>query len=241
VIGIENYGRYTAKPAIEVAYAPGALKPMITLRSEGQSQVYYTLDGTQPDASSTRYTGPIVPQASGVLRSIAVNGEALPSGVAQQEFTVYEWMKPVQIQKALPGLRYSAYEWTPQSTAELDAQKAVKEGVAEKVNADYATRKENVGLRFDGYFKATKDALYTFYLNSDDGSRLFIDDKEVINHDGFHGNDEKEGAAALKKGYHRLRVDYFQATGGIGLGLKYSCSGIPKQEAAGKALYYNLK
>ncbi|MFM2138987.1 MAG: hypothetical protein RJA57_1294 [Bacteroidota bacterium] len=241
VLEIGNYGRFTAKPAIEVTYAPGALKPVITLRGEGRSEVHYTMDGTLPDATSARYTGPIVPQASGVVRAIAVNGEALPSGVAQQDFNVYEWMKPVQIKNVLPGLRFSAHEWTPQTTAEIDAQKAVKEGVAGKVDAEYATRKENVGLRFDGYFKATKDALYTFYLNSDDGSRLFIDGREVINHDGFHGNDEKEGAAALKKGYHRLRVDYFQATGGIGVGLKYSCSGIPKQEAAGKDLFYNNK
>ena len=34
---------------------------------------------------------------------------------------------------------------------------------------------------------------YTFRLNSDDGSELFIDNQLVIDHDGLHGAEDKDG------------------------------------------------
>ena len=68
---------------------------------------------------------------------------------------------------------------------------------------------------------APADGSYTFQLNSDDGSRLAIDGKEVIDNDGQHqaygsGPDEslkvgmKEVTLTLKKGDHPLTLNYFQ-------------------------------
>ena len=55
---------------------------------------------------------------------------------------------------------------------------------------------------------------YTFRLTSDDGSRLYIDGNQVIDHDGLHGDTSKDGAVTLTAGVHPLRVDYFDAGGG---------------------------
>ncbi len=54
---------------------------------------------------------------------------------------------------------------------------------------------------------------YNFRLTSDDGSRLYIDDQLVIDHDGLHGETSKDGAVTLTAGYHALRVEYFEAGG----------------------------
>ncbi|WP_260189683.1 family 16 glycoside hydrolase [Actinophytocola gossypii] len=54
---------------------------------------------------------------------------------------------------------------------------------------------------------------YTFRLTSDDGSRLYIDDQLVIDHDGLHGEEPKDGTVTLTAGYHSLRVEYFEAGG----------------------------
>jgi hypothetical protein len=65
------------------------------------------------------------------------------------------------------------------------------------------------------------DGEYTFQLNSDDGSRLYIDGREVIDNDGEHqafGPDPddsmavglKETVVNLKKGEHPLVLNYFQ-------------------------------
>ncbi len=66
-----------------------------------------------------------------------------------------------------------------------------------------------------------QDGNYTFYLNSDDGSRLYIDGALVIDNDGQHqaqspdpqdspNSGQKEATIYLAKGNHDLRLDYFQ-------------------------------
>lgn len=51
---------------------------------------------------------------------------------------------------------------------------------------------------------------YKFYLNSDDGSRLSIDDSEVINNDGTHSQTEVSGSTYLSVGVHDFHVRYYQ-------------------------------
>ena len=45
---------------------------------------------------------------------------------------------------------------------------------------------------------------------SDDGSRLYLDDKLVIDNDGMHPPEELSGSAVLTRGIHKIRVIYFQ-------------------------------
>jgi plastocyanin len=54
---------------------------------------------------------------------------------------------------------------------------------------------------------------YTFRLRSDDGSKLYIDDELVIDHDGLHGAEDKDGDVQLDEGVHKLRVEHFEAGG----------------------------
>ncbi|MFB6726325.1 family 16 glycoside hydrolase [Kribbella sp. NPDC056345] len=55
---------------------------------------------------------------------------------------------------------------------------------------------------------------HEFRLTSDDGSRLLIDDKLVINHDGLHASTPATGSIELTTGYHGLRIDHFDNGGG---------------------------
>ncbi|MBM0256149.1 ricin-type beta-trefoil lectin domain protein [Micromonospora sp. 4G55] len=67
---------------------------------------------------------------------------------------------------------------------------------------------------------------YTFRLTSDDGSRLSIDDKVVINHDGLHGpTPAKEGTLTLTAGLHPLRIDHFEREGGQQITLEWKIPG----------------
>ena len=65
-----------------------------------------------------------------------------------------------------------------------------------------AARKENeeFALVFNGKLEAPADGNYTFSISSDDGSRLKIDGKNVIDHDGIHASSGKRGSVELKKG-----------------------------------------
>ena len=57
------------------------------------------------------------------------------------------------------------------------------------------------------------DGNYEFRVTSDDGSRLVIDDAVVVDHDGLHGAEPKDGTVALTAGFHDLRLEYFENGG----------------------------
>ncbi|MBN1323591.1 MAG: hypothetical protein JW986_06280 [Methanotrichaceae archaeon] len=52
---------------------------------------------------------------------------------------------------------------------------------------------------------------YAFRLASDDGSRLFVDGKIVIDNDGVHTTRSVSGNIYLDRGEHFIEVDYFQS------------------------------
>jgi len=49
-----------------------------------------------------------------------------------------------------------------------------------------------------------------FSLLSDDGSKLYIDDRCIIDNDGIHSSQTKRGHVRLAKGFHTIRISYFQ-------------------------------
>lgn len=78
--------------------------------------------------------------------------------------------------------------------------------------------KNEFGVVFTGKLMTHKKGSYRFYLASDDGARLLIDGKEVLNHDGIHpAGDIKEQGTMLEQGEHDFRLEYFQAGGEIRL------------------------
>ncbi len=70
------------------------------------------------------------------------------------------------------------------------------------------------GLYADGYMEVKEDGLYTFRMWSDDGSKLWIDDQLIVDHDGRHGISMKENAVQLAKGYHKVKIQFFDSGGG---------------------------
>jgi hypothetical protein len=71
-------------------------------------------------------------------------------------------------------------------------------------------RFEWFAIRYTGDFYVDMQGDYAFRLVSDDGSRLFIDGKKIINNDGVHPTQSVSGNAYLAGGRHSIEVDYFQ-------------------------------
>ena len=71
-------------------------------------------------------------------------------------------------------------------------------------------RFEWFAIDYTGRFWIEKTAKYQFGLLSDDGSKLYIDKKEVIDNDGIHAARAVFGDVKLKAGVHDIRVSYFQ-------------------------------
>ncbi|MEV8508365.1 family 16 glycoside hydrolase [Actinoplanes sp. NPDC051475] len=65
-----------------------------------------------------------------------------------------------------------------------------------------------------GNLTVPADGSYTFRLTSDDGSRLTVDGTAVVDNDGLHGVESKDGTVALTAGHHSVFIEYFEAGGG---------------------------
>ncbi|MBQ0887540.1 ricin-type beta-trefoil lectin domain protein [Streptomyces sp. RM72] len=76
-----------------------------------------------------------------------------------------------------------------------------------------------------GNLDAPQTGSYTFRLTSDDGSRLWIDDQLVVDHDGLHGPEPKDATVDLTAGPHALRIEHFERDGGQQLTLAWKPPG----------------
>jgi hypothetical protein len=65
-------------------------------------------------------------------------------------------------------------------------------------------------IDYRGTFFMPKDTRVKFFLLSDDGSRLYIDDRCVINNDGVHASAVRGVSVRIPEGPHRIRISYFQ-------------------------------
>ncbi len=81
------------------------------------------------------------------------------------------------------------------------------------------SRSEWFAINYHGTINVPQTGKYNFRLSSDDGSRLYVDDKLVIDNDGQHGTVAKEISVALTRGAHPVRIAYFQAAVGNPLAL----------------------
>ena len=71
-------------------------------------------------------------------------------------------------------------------------------------------RFEWFAIRYTGTFNVDVEGDYAFRLVSDDGSRLFIDGKKIIDNDGEHATQSVSGNAYLTRDQHSIEVDYYQ-------------------------------
>lgn len=110
----------------------------------------------------------------------------------------------------IPGLSYNYYEGKFKSVSEFTGLQKIKDGISKNLTLDLAETEDFFGLEFTGFIKIPYTGLYNFYSFSDDGSQIFIGDTLVVDNDGSHSLRRVNGKIALDKGYHRIRVLYFE-------------------------------
>ena len=89
-----------------------------------------------------------------------------------------------------------------------------------------------------GYIDIPEDGLYTFYLTTNDGGLLHIDNRLLINKDGLHPLAEVYKPVALKAGLHPISVNYFQEGGTNGLIVSWQGPGFGKQVVPARVLFH---
>lgn len=122
-----------------------------------------------------------------------------------------------------PGLLAQIFnmggEVTDFPTIPADKKPAV-ERVDSTVNVDAGgdnwpgTQLDNyIYIRWTGVIRIAKAGQYRFFTISDDGSRLFIGGKLVVDNGGLHAAEEKDGTIELKEGDHELKLEFFENEG----------------------------
>jgi azurin len=95
------------------------------------------------------------------------------------------------------------------------------------IDLSAAAREDHFAFVFTGMLHVPQDGEYTFYLNSDDGSRIIIGDQPVVTFDGIHAaNGPRNGKIQLTKGAHLLRVEYFEGKHGQQLDVAWEGPGV---------------
>jgi hypothetical protein len=156
---------------------------------------------------------------------------------------------PVVAGEALqPGLvgRYYQMEGSLEDFPSLKAgQKPALERVDKHIN--FASTLEafpetklvdNFYVNWTGVIRILKDGAYTFHLESDDGSRLFIDGKQVVDHGGTHDMTEMSGRADLKAGDHEIKVEFFDAEEDAGCVLSWETAGQARAVVPAAVLFH---
>lgn len=148
-----------------------------------------------------------------------------PSGLSTDEADV-DYLPSTLLTTPKPGVRYNYFEGKFQSTDELSTAKIVKSGTLENISLAPAAARDSFAFEFTAFLKIPKKGVYRFYTYSDDGSKLFIDGKEVVNNDGSHGARRAEGKIGLDEGYHEFKLLYFEDYMGSELEVGFSSISI---------------
>ena len=139
--------------------------------------------------------------------------------------------RTAKLEETIPGSVTVIYK-QKKGVQKLDAMqtsKAANAGIMPNFDnisgADFANNRENFGLVAEGYLVIEKQNSYNFRIWSDDGSRVTLNDRIILDNDGNHGTDYKEASVTLTEGLHPFKIEYFQGEGGSYLSWNWKPSG----------------
>ncbi len=201
--------------------------------------IRFTLGGEDPNSESSIYSEPIkLDKTTTVKCQVFRDGQAL-SGIVEETYTRVEPRPAVTLENSFPGVNYSYYHGNWENLPDFNSIEQEVSGTIENFSTQPAMQKEYFGFKFTGFIKVPEDALYKFFLASDDGSQLFIGDTLVVDNDGLHGSKLEMGRIALQAGFHPITVLFFQRTGGMDFEVSFSGPNMEKQIIPANMLFYS--
>ncbi|MBO9151100.1 family 20 glycosylhydrolase [Chitinophaga sp. GCM10012297] len=201
----------------------------VTLKPVSGGKIFYTTDGTLPSPHGKAYTKPIViapaQKATVTLKYIVVLPSGRSSAVYSNTYTRKPYKTARNVSPPRKGVQFSVYGKTFQQARQIGGGTADSSGAAPDFSIRPFMHRVKYGVSFEGYIKIDETGLYEFKTNSDDGSVLAIDDELIVDNDGEHGAVEKTGMVPLLKGYHKIRLQYFNVGGDQSLQVSFGLKG----------------
>ena len=241
LLGLQQHPSWIGKPIIEAmasapnggwiksAYLPaprinppGALlaadEVIVILDCEMPSaDITYTLDGSEPTKRSAVYSQPFVINETTTIRARAFM-RGRESRVTSDAYRLLRSDSPRPVRYTY----YEAPEGQPrwEQLPDFDQLTPIREGTCPEVGlATIDTQDDQFALRFVTQLRIDEPGTYMLHLKSDDGSRLKLGRRTLIDNDGSHGPLEESASIDLRPGLHTITVEYFEDHGGEALEL----------------------
>lgn len=197
----------------------------VKMEAGENTEIRYSIDGSVPTKESTLYRGPITLSKSTVIVAKAFLGDNQESNLSK---AFYRLVK----KDSKNGIHYKYYqskkEW--QFLPVFESLRPLKTGTTYEFRIDDINEVEGqYGIQYTSSIQIDTAGEYRFYLNSDDGSKLYINGDLIVDNDGGHGTIERMGNVSLEAGRHKITVDYHNQAGGAWLDAFYKGPGVPKQ------------
>ncbi|RYE26739.1 MAG: beta-N-acetylhexosaminidase, partial [Sphingobacteriaceae bacterium] len=214
------------------------LKPSVT-----DSRIFYTLDGNFPTEKSLVYNGPIqISLEKNQLKTLQTV-EITPCGnqsIFSKAMVYYRqpFLAVTNLDTLREGLKYKVLSGNFENLAQTDSAVVIDSGTNKTINVSaYKKNNAGFGIIYQGYLRVDKDGNYNTGLTSDDGSQLFLDDQLVVDNDGKHAVLNKTSLVPLQKGYHKIKIKYFDAGATATLRVYLNLAGKPQTELPPDVLF----
>jgi len=183
---------------------------------EMEGVIRYTLDGSTPTKKSPIYRQEVSLNDTATVRARYFRAGGEKSTVVQQTFTRVE-PRERHGMMVVPGLRYDYYEGAWNKLPDFSELEPAASGIADGVTLMPRRSNDCFGFSFTGYLEVRAAGPYTFRLGSDDGSRLSVDGRLVVDNDGLHPYAERSGTVDLDPGMREIVITFFERGGGEAL------------------------
>ena len=241
-LSVFGLGTFLLPPIISPAGGAFTNSVLVTIsNSTPAASIYYTLDGTTPTTNSILYTGPFVLTNSVLVQAIAAQPGAVNSAVAGASFINSSalgngtgllgayWANTTSA--AFTNVGFSV----PPSLVRTDSVVNFNWGTG---SPDPTISTDNFVVRWTGTVQPQFNETYTFYITSDDGERLWVNNQLLIDQWVDHGAAESSGTIALKaQQLYNIRMEYYEHNGSASAVLSWSSPSTPKSVIPQTQLY----
>lgn len=128
-----------------------------------------------------------------------------------------------------PNVSFAVYHGSWGAIPKWDDLKPVHQSQCGGFDLHVGGRTNDFGIRFRAQLLIKQAGKFTFQLGSDDGSRLIIDGKTVVDNDGIHPYETQSGAVELTADWHDVQLDFIQGGGEWVLTAEIEGPGVTRQ------------
>ena len=181
-------------------------------------------DGGFLGRPALRYIAPTTTEVADEFQYAVIDGAGTVLDNATVDIRIDNPRPPVVVTGDLPGVLGRYYVLSnPGVLPDFEPLDSYAESVwsridAPSTNGEFADtgRANEVGVVWQGWVDIAESGSWTFGMESDDGSRLWIGEDLVVDNDGVHGMVERTGSISLLAGKHPIRIEFFENGGGAG-------------------------